>query len=133
MEHLVKTWKGDDSMCGQLSLAMATGQAVGTIVNLAGTHGVVAVSKLEDIAAKLGFSAQPMKEARGKGIVILQNHSRTLGHAMAYEDGVFYDPDGGTFDNIEAVRKFFGNHKWEITKILQMKPVFTREWEVGKR
>ena len=127
MEHLIKKWDGTDSlMCGQLSLAMATGRSIAEVVAAVGSTGGTTTGQLISAIDKLGFcyvmeSVTAVK--RGRGIAIVQAKNFFEGHAVAWEDSNVFDPDGfALYHDFDTLRDFFEPEEWNITHILQIIP-----------
>lgn len=63
----------------------------------------------------------------GKGVMSITDRGKRWGHAMAFEDGVIYDPGGRTFDGIAAMKEMYSKYKtgvkvFSIITILEEEP-----------
>lgn len=135
MRHIVKKWNGDDSECGQYSVAMATDKDLTEVYQAVGRRGGTNEKLLMGALERLGFEYHPIRviDAHiGRGIAIIQNVHKTRGHAVAWENGKVYDPDGeDCYDDLESMMSYFAPHGISELTLLRVEPVKTREFEVG--
>lgn len=102
------------SYCGQYALSMALGEDVERIfVELGKPEDGTTCDQYEGVLErrKLNYRHIEFPDNRrridlsGKGVLSITNRARNTGHAMAFKDGVIYDPAGNVFKSITEMRK----------------------------
>lgn len=135
MKHIVKKWNGDDLACGQYAVSMATDKDLKEVYRAVGRRGGTNEKLLTEALVKLGFEYHPIKVTDahiGRGIAIIENARKTRGHAVAWENGKVYDPDGeDCYDDFESMMNYFVPHGISELTLFRVEPVKTREWAVG--
>jgi hypothetical protein len=139
MRHIVKRFQRDMDACTQFSIAMVYDRDVAEVAAELGTWGAVTTRELREYLVRMGLSATGSSTqdvsviAKGKGMMNI--HGGLEGHAMAYEDGIIYDPNGHTFDSVHDALQYYTFHTgrpWVLYAIFEATPIEYREWTVGK-
>lgn len=139
MNHVVKRHPHHMDACTQFSIAMAYDIPLDVVTKELG-FGAVTTAQLRRYLVRMGLSAtgDSLDDAgavtEGKGIMII--HGGYEGHAVAFEDGKIYDPNGHTFDSVESLLHYYTTHTsrtWTFYTLFQNQPLKYRKWTVGKK
>lgn len=133
IKPLVKTWQGDNNMCGQYCLAMVLDAPLDQMTKTLG-RGKTSINELMKFLTAEGYEVTPANDiSEGRGLAFYRWNRGLAFHVVAWEDGVFYDSDGEhtglTLDEVNADIAQKGAHVWGIRRLT---PVKTREWKVGE-
>lgn len=137
MRHRVKKYDHQLKSCGQFSIAMATGFEPEAVAAELG-WGALTVRQITNYLVRHGYSdgtvggVSHRTSFEGVGILIIA--SKREGHAVAFCDGAFYDPNGAVFTGYEALRANYeeDGEQWHMASVIRAAPVKTREWAVGE-
>lgn len=102
------------SYCGQYALSMALGEDVRRLfAELGKPEDGTTCDQYEGVLErrKLNYRHIEFPDNRrridlsGKGVLSITNRARNTGHAMAFKDGIIYDPAGNVFNSIAEMKK----------------------------
>lgn len=137
MRHLTKKYRYQREACSQLSIAMALGCEAETVALQVGHWRGMStqeILKYLDRKGMLRDATYNVSNERMGGVGILIINNGREGHAMAFKDGIIYDPNGRLFNSYEDAcmqYSFATDSQWVAERIMTVAPVKTREWSVG--
>lgn len=139
MKHLIKQRSFHVDACTQFSIAMAYDVNLSDVVKDLG-WAPVSTAQLRDFLIRRGLSAigdsvdSAKATAKGRGLAIILGAKE--GHAVAYEDGKIYDPNGHTFKGINEAIDYYSmitSTPWEFYTAFEVAPLKMRTWNVGMK
>lgn len=114
--NLIKQPVGS-SLCGHCSMAMVLEDNVENIIASMGTNeegGTNVFMVYEELNKRgIGYVENELPDNRrkmdlsGKGIAFITGSSRKWGHAVAFNNGVIYDPAGYLFEGAKELRAYY--------------------------
>lgn len=139
MRHLIKKHPLHLDACVQFSIAMAYDMEPEEVAHDLHTWGALSTSQVRKYLVRKGLSAtgdsveDAAVIAEGKGIVIA--HGVTDAHAVAFKDGIIFDPNGPTFASIDELCAYYAKHtgeSWELYAIFENKAIKYRDWAINQ-
>lgn len=131
-----KNWH---NCCGQCTVATITGKPIEEVIELYGHKGASNMEEAKKVIQKIGgfkvgnfirIDNRKKWKLPNLAMVRICVTTRTIGHFVAYENGVFYDPSTEkTFNSKEELLKEYnsGHYKWMFRHYLPIMRLETSE------